>query len=67
MADGTNMKAPALLYDPSVKRSSHAEEARTLATRHTTATLCTVSKQHADHPYGSFVTYAIHDLSLIHI
>ena len=61
LADGTKMKAPALLYDPSVKRSSHAEEARTLATRHTTATLCTVSKQHADHPYGSFVTYAIHD------
>lgn len=61
MADGTKMQVPVLLYDPNVRRSSHAEEARTLATRHNTATLCTVSKQHDEHPYGSFVTYAIHE------
>ena len=60
MADGSKMKPQKRLYDPETRRSSHAEEARTLAKQHVTATLCSISKQHDGHPYGSFVTYAMH-------
>ena len=61
LPDGSKMQAPKPLYDPEVRRSTHAEEARTLAKKHLTATLCSVSKQHEGHPYGSFVTYAMHE------
>ena len=61
MAEGSKMKPQKPLYDPETRRSSHAEEARTLAQQHVTATLCSISKQHDGHPYGSFVTYAMHE------
>ena len=61
LADGTKMVPKAVLYDINVQRSSHAEEARTLAARQITGTLCSVSKRHDAYPYGSFVTYAIHN------
>ena len=48
-----------LLYDPNVPTSSHAEQARTLAERIGTATLCTISSDGEGYPYGSFVTYAL--------
>ena len=60
LSDGNKMKRPELLYDPDVRQSSHAEDARTLARRHTTATLCSVSKKHNGYPYGSFVTYSMY-------
>ena len=31
LPDGGKMKQPELLYDPDVRQSSHAEDARTLA------------------------------------
>ncbi|DAC22509.1 MAG TPA: DUF2470 domain-containing protein [Candidatus Poseidoniales archaeon] len=61
LPDGSKMKVPEALYDINVRRASHAEEARTLAERHLTGTLCSVSKQHDGHPYGSFVTFAMHE------
>ena len=61
LSDGSKMKVQEVLYDKNVRRASHAEEARSLAERHSTATLCSVSKQHDGHPYGSFVTYAMHE------
>lgn len=61
MADGSKMKPQKQLYDPNTRTASHAEEARTLAQQHVTATLCSISKQHDGHPYGSFVTYAMHE------
>ncbi|MEO1083469.1 MAG: DUF2470 domain-containing protein [Acidobacteriota bacterium] len=47
------------LYDPEVKTPSHAERARTLLSQLHTATLATVAKEPAGHPYPSFVTYAL--------
>ena len=48
-----------LLYDPDVKTPSHAERARTLLSELQTATLATVAKDPAGHPYPSFVTFAL--------
>ena len=50
-----------LLYDPNVATPTHSEEARTLAEKMGTATLCTLSTNPEGYPYGSFVTYIIHD------
>lgn len=50
-----------LLYDPEVAKSSHAEMARTLADKMPTGTLCTLAVDPAGYPYGSFVTYVIHE------
>lgn len=47
------------LYDPDVATPSHGERAMTLACRARTATLCTIAREPAGYPYGSFVTYAI--------
>jgi putative heme iron utilization protein len=48
-----------LLYDANVPTPSHAEQARTLAARVTTGTLCTIAVEPAGFPYGSFVTFGI--------
>lgn len=48
-----------LLYDPDVPSLSHAERARTLAAMVGTGTLCTIAKDPAGYPYGSFVTYGM--------
>lgn len=49
-----------LLYDPAVATPSHAEYARTLATRVAVGSLCTlVASEPAGYPYGSFVTFAL--------
>ena len=50
--------APEPLYDVSVPTPTHAERARTLATRMTTGTLCTLAAEPEGYPYGSFVTVA---------
>ena len=49
------------LYDPDVLTPSHAEQAQTLVSKMTTATLCTMSIEPVGYPYGSFVTYAIYN------
>ena len=56
---GTPSQRQDLLYDPNVPTSSHAEQARTLAEKIGTATLCTISSDGKGYPYGSFVTYAL--------
>ena len=60
-ADGKKRIAPELLYDPNVAKASHAEQAMTLAEKMPTGTLCTMASTHEGFPYGSFVTYAIHE------
>ena len=59
--DGTASLTPRLLYDKNVARPSHAEYARTIASKMHVATLSTVSQRANGFPYGSFVTYAIHE------
>jgi heme iron utilization protein len=54
---GTGHQEP--LYDPNVATPSHAEHARTLVSRVGTGTLCTLAREPAGHPYGSFVTYGL--------
>ena len=53
--------APAdeLLYDPAVPTLTHAERARTLAGALGIGTLCTLAREPAGFPYGSFVTFAL--------
>ena len=48
-----------LLYDPAVATPSHAEYARTLASRVAVGSLCTLAIDPAGYPYGSFVTFAL--------
>ena len=50
-----------LLYNPNIPTSTHAEQARTLASKMSTATLCTMSIDPPGYPYGSFVTYVIYE------
>ena len=50
--------APEPLYDVNVPTPTHAERARTLVSRITTGTLCTVAQEPEGYPYGSFVTVA---------
>lgn len=47
------------LYDPEVATPTHAERARTLVAAVGTGTLCTIAKEPAGFPYGSFVTFAM--------
>lgn len=46
------------LYDVNVPAPSHGERARTLVEGIGTGTLCTIGKEAAGYPYGSFVTVA---------
>ena len=50
-----------LLYDPDVPTPTHAELARTLVQNAASGTLCTLSVDPEGFPYGSLVTFAIHD------
>src|SRR5438105_1482957 len=52
-------RAQELLYDANVATPSHAEQARTLAARVSTGTLCTIAVEPAGFPYGSFVTFGL--------
>ena len=56
---GSKSQNQELLYDPNVATSSHAEQALTLASKMSTATLCTMSIEPEGYPYGSFVTFAL--------
>src|SRR5215813_647034 len=47
------------LYDTAVPTPTHGERARTLAAAIRTGTLCTLAKEPAGYPYGSFVTFAM--------
>ncbi len=58
---GAKTQDQELLYDPNVPTASHAEQARTLASKMGTATLCTMSVEPQGFPYGSFVTYALYE------
>lgn len=53
--------APEPLYDVNIPTPTHAERARTLVTRLTTGTLCTLTADLSGYPYGSFVTVAFND------
>src|SRR5688572_13895439 len=48
-----------LLYDPNVPTPSPGERARTLCATLSTGTLCTIAREPAGYPYGSFVTVAL--------
>jgi putative heme iron utilization protein len=50
--------APEPLYDVNVPTPTHAERARTLVSRISTGTLCTLAHEPEGYPYGSFVTVA---------
>lgn len=52
-------EAEDLLFDPDVPTPTHGERARTLAASIRTGTLCTIAKEPAGFPYGSFVTFAM--------
>ena len=52
-----------LLYDPEIPTPPHAEQALTLVAQSGSATLCTLSVEPEGFPYGSFVTFALHDNS----
>jgi heme oxygenase (biliverdin-IX-beta and delta-forming) len=47
------------LYDPDVPTPTHGERARTLTAAISTGTLCTLAREPAGFPYGSFVTFAM--------
>ena len=59
--DGTASLTPRLLYDKNVARPSHAEYARTIASRCTLQPCLQSRSEQMDSLYGSFVTYAIHE------
>jgi putative heme iron utilization protein len=46
---------------PPVAAPSHAERARTLIESAASATLCTLAREPAGYPYGSLVTFALHE------
>jgi putative heme iron utilization protein len=52
-------EAEELLFDPNVPTPTHGERARTLVAAIRTGTLCTIAKEPAGFPYGSFVTFAM--------
>ena len=60
-SDSSRNKEQDLLYDPNVATSSHAEQSMTLAHSKGTATLSTISLKSSGFPYGSLVTYIIHE------
>ncbi len=47
------------LYDSDCPTPTHGERARTLVASVATGTLCTIAKEPAGFPYGSFVTFAL--------
>ncbi|MFT4571805.1 MAG: putative heme iron utilization protein [Hyphomicrobiaceae bacterium] len=47
------------LYDVTVATPTHGDRARTLVASIGTGTLCTIAKEPAGFPYGSFVTFAL--------
>jgi putative heme iron utilization protein len=47
------------LYDPNVPTPTHGERARTMVAAIRTGTLCTIAKEPAGFPYGSFITFAM--------
>lgn len=47
------------LYDPDVPTPTHGERTRTLIAGLRTGTLCTIARQPAGYPYGSFTTFAM--------
>jgi putative heme iron utilization protein len=47
------------LCDPDVPTPTHGERTRTLLAGIHTGTLCTIAKEPAGYPYGSFVTFAL--------
>lgn len=49
------------LYDTRVPTPSHGERAMSLACRTRTATLCSLARDPEGYPYGSFVTFAVHE------
>lgn len=51
----------AVSFTDEVKAPSHAERARTLVAGQKTGTLCTLALEPVGYPYGSFVTFALHD------
>jgi hypothetical protein len=51
--------AEELLFDPDVPTPTHGERACTLVASIRTGTLCTIAKEPAGFPYGSFVTFAM--------
>ena len=58
---GRNTQNQELLYDANIPTPSHPELARTMARKIGTGTLCTLSSNPEGYPYGSFVTYSIHN------
>jgi len=58
-AKGSDRSSQELLYDPDVPTPSHAERARTLVAQLGTGTLCTMAREPAGYPYGSFVTFGL--------
>jgi heme iron utilization protein len=52
---------PEPLFDVNIPTPSHAERARTLVSRMSTGTLCTLALEPEGYPYGSFVTIAFDD------
>ena len=47
------------LYDTDIPTPTHAERALTLVSNMDTGTLCTVAREPAGHPYGSFVAHSV--------
>jgi putative heme iron utilization protein len=47
------------LYDPDVATPTHSKRSRTLVAGLRTGTLCTITRQPAGFPYGSFVIFAM--------
>lgn len=60
-AHGRPGPTPDTLYDPEVRRPSHAERVKTLLAAQNTGTLGTLAVDPAGYPYGTFVTFALHD------
>ena len=58
---GRSGRRQELLYDKDIPTPSHAERARTLCASVTIGTLGTVAADHDGTPYGSFVTYGLHE------
>ena len=58
---GSDTSRQELLYDSNIPTPSHSEHARTMVSRIGTGTLCTLSTDPAGYPYGSFVTFALHE------
>ena len=58
---GSDTRNQELLYDIDIPTPSHSEHARTMVSKIGTGALCTVSTDPAGYPYGSFVTFALHE------